>query len=337
MGFYESDTYREDLTVAARNSIGIEQLHGKKILITGATGTIGSFLTDTVLAYNESKQADISIYIAGRSPEKMRDIFAKYIFIPQVQCLKYDILQPITFDMPVDYVIHAGGNAHPAAFHADPVGTVMGSVEGTHRLLQYAKQHGAKRFLYISSGEVYSDLDSMSVRSCYPIGKRAAENLCAAYNSQYGLETVVVRLCHTFGPTMTREDNRATVQFFRNAVNGEDIVLKSAGTQRRSYCYVADSASAILTTLFKGESGEAYDSANPDFVVTIAELAHLIAEIAGVHVVFENPTQTEILQQSPIKSQVLNSEKLERLGWMGKYDARYGIENMLKILTEYKE
>jgi nucleoside-diphosphate-sugar epimerase len=252
------------------------------------------------------------------------------------------------FDFPADYIIHAGGNAHPAAFQTDPVGTMIGNIFGTHSLLEYGRTHGTKRLLYVSSGEVYGQMDpdldefeendcgyvdSTSPRSCYPASKRAAENLCASYWKQYGLETVIVRPCHTYGPTITDSDSRATAQFFRNALHGEDIVLKSAGTQLRSYCYAADCASAIMTVLACGESGQAYNSANPEDKITIAGLAETIAEAAGRNVIFAESDATDLAQRTPITKQVLSSKKLEALGWRGRYSTKEGVEHTLRILS----
>lgn len=246
------------------------------------------------------------------------------------------------------YIIHAAGNAHPAAFNGDPVGTIVGNVNGTYVLLEYARKYGIKRFCYISSGEVYGQgdltldsfsedyngyLDSMSPRSCYPMSKRAAETLCISYTKQYGLETVIVRPCHTYGPGMTESDNRANVQFIRNVLNGEDIILKSAGTQMRSYCYIADCASAIISCLVKGETAQAYNSANVNARITIAGLAEVVAECAGRKVVFMNPDSIEAANQSPIAKQVLNTEKIEGLGWKGRYSVRKGIMHTLEILN----
>ena len=112
-------------------------------------------------------------------------------------------------------------------------------------------------------------IDQTSPRSCYPTSKRTTETLCASYYAQYGLHTVIVRPCHTYGPGITDSDSRANVQFFRNVLNGEDIVLKSAGSQMRSYSYIADCASVIITCLLNGDPGQAYNSANPDARITL--------------------------------------------------------------------
>ena len=346
MKIFENRLYLSDLDETIQNVIHMDKLQNSRILITGVTGTIGSFLVDTLVRYNNKFQGGIKIYAAGRNIEKMQQRFgtdnnSEIIF------LSYDMMKPIGFDNGVDYIIHAAGNAHPAAFNGDPVGTIMGNVQGTYQLLSYAKQQGAKRFLYVSSGEVYGQgdvaldsfsedyvgvLDINSPRSCYPMSKRTVENLCSSYYSQFGLETVMVRPCHTYGPYMTESDSRANVQFMKNALAGQNIVLKSAGTQMRSYCYVADCASAILTVLLNGEVGESYNIANSTARTTIAGLAETIAKVSGTNVIFEDPTATDIANRTPIAKQVLNSQKLESLGWKGQFSVDEGIEHTYLIL-----
>lgn len=345
INLYESKIYSEDLKAAVNASVEIENLKNKSILITGATGTIGSFIVDMLLEYNKTG-ANITIFAAGRNIERFHQKFG-YVKTEKLFYVEYDMQNPFLFDVFVDYIIHAAGNAYPAVFHNDPVGTIIGNVNGTYALLEYAKKHGAKRFCYISSGEIYgqADLkaasfkendsgytDVLSPRSCYPVSKRAAENLCISYTEQHGLETVIVRPCHTYGPGITKGDNRAHAQFFRQALNGEDIVLKSAGTQERSYCYIADCASAIFTCLMKGKSAQAYNSANFTARTTIAGFAKAVADYAGRKVIFADVKEGDLKNQTPIKKQILNVEKLEALGWKGSYSVKKGIEHTMAIL-----
>ena len=171
-----------------------------------------------------------------------------------------------------------------------------------------------------------------SPRSCYPAGKRVTENLCASYTKQYGLETVVIRPCHTYGPCITLSDNRANVQFFRNVLNGENIVMKSTGSQMRSYNYIADCASALFTVLINGNSGEAYNTANPDARCSIADFARTIAKEAEIKVVFADPDAADIANRTPIAKQVLSSRKIESLGWRGSFPLEVGIKHMISML-----
>ncbi|RMC92302.1 NAD-dependent epimerase/dehydratase family protein [Clostridium autoethanogenum] len=347
-----SEIYRKDLSTALNQVVHFEKLHGKSVLITGASGLIGSFITDILLYHNKQVDSEaeiINIYASGRSLSRLKTRFLEATSMNCLHLIEHDVNNEISFDFPVDYIIHAAGNAYPAVFSADPVGTIMSNVLGTKRLLDYAKEHDTKRFLFVSSGEVYGqgdlNLDAFEEnysgyvnvilpRSCYPSSKRTAETLCVSYTKQFGLDTVIVRPCHTYGPNATASDNRANVQFVNDALWGKDILLKSAGNQMRSYCYIADNASAILTVLLNGKKGEAYNIANKRAKISVAGFAKIVAEIAGKKVTFENPDEATKEEQTPITKAVLASDKLESLGWQGSFPVKEGIEHTLKILKE---
>jgi nucleoside-diphosphate-sugar epimerase len=189
----------------------------------------------------------------------------------------YDACKPVHFDFKADYVIHAACSAHPLAYSTDPVGTMQANLMGTMELLEYLRGCEGARFVFLSTGETYGEnpdlpdgfaeeshgyVNPMNPRSCYPESKRAAETLCASYAAQYGVDALVVRLCHVYGPTITGANSRADAQFLRKALAGEDIVMKSTGAQVRSFCYVPDAAAALFTVLLKGETGQAYNIAN---------------------------------------------------------------------------
>ena len=322
MEYYKDEVYKKDVETALSSIINAERLKNKRVLVTGASGLIGSFIADVLL------QAGGYVFVAGRNKATLNERF------PGANVLQYDLAKEIEFDESFDYIIHAAGYGHPAAFREDPVGILLNSVNGTAQMLNYAIAHDVKRFLYVSSGEVYGSVNSASFRACYPIGKQAGENLCASFFYKYGLDTVIARLCHIFGPGASEQDNRATAQFFRNAKNKEDIVLKSKGEQRRSYLYVADSASAILTLLTTGESGKSYDIASDDSIITIAELADSIAKLAGVKVVFDLPNDIEKQEQTPINEQVLDGEELTKLGWKSRYNLSEGVADTLSSVEK---
>ncbi len=347
MFLYESPTYRNDLQTAIHSTKKIEQLRGHSVLITGATGLIGSFIVDMLLEYNRSEQADIHIYALGRSIKRLNSRF-EGVTTDRLHFVEHDVNQKPAFDIDVDYIIHAASNAYPASFAEDPVGTILSNVLGTQYLLDYAKQHGAKRFLFVSSGEVYGQGDPSleafkedfsgyvnptEPRSCYPSSKRTAETLCVSYTQQFALDTVIVRPCHIYGPNTTASDNRASVQFMNNAINGQDILMKSRGTQMRSYCYVADCGSAVLSVLLCGEPSTAYNIANPDARVTIAGLAEEIAKVAGKTLVFTETDTVAPGQKTPITYAVLDSSKLCSLGWRGNYTVEKGVKSTYQVLT----
>jgi UDP-glucuronate decarboxylase len=322
----------------------ITELRNKTILITGGNGLIASTMIDMLAVINKDHDANISIYALCRGREKAEKRFAEYLQEDFFHLLIQDVCDPVQSDSKFDYVVHAAGNAHPLAFSTDPVGTMKTSMIGTINLLEYAIAHNTQKFLLVSSSEIYGEnpslengfhedswgrIDSMDPRSCYSEGKRAAESLCASYGRQYGLHINAVRPGYIYGGAITGENSRADAQFLRNAVYGEDIVLKSTGSQLRSYCYVKDCVTGILTVLAYGEAGMAYNIASRKCEATVREFAETVAEIAGVGIHFEIPPDLEKQGYSKVTKAILNPARLEALGWEAKYMLREGLSEAI--------
>lgn len=338
--------YRNDLRESMNSVLNLESLCNKSILITGATGAIGSFLVDLLFYANETVNTGIKVYVLVRDRVHAEAKFQTLLNNPGFRLLIQDVCDPIPLKNGIDYIIHAAGDGYPGAFRERPVEVMLPAVIGTYHLLEYMKRTNGIRFLYVSSGEIYGSghekrldetdngyVDSMKSRSCYPAAKRAGETLCASYFAEYGLNTVVVRPSHVYGPNSPAKDNRASAQFFRDIQNGRDVILKSRGQQLRSYTYVADCVSALLTVLTCGSSGEAYNIANPSATATIAEFAATVARIGGRKCCFMCGNEEDFLEKTPVSYAVLNTEKLQALGWQGNYSIQRGIRHTLEILA----
>lgn len=317
--------YFDDILNAANEDLPWEKLEGCNILVTGATGLIGACLVEILMTHPNRAY---NVYASGRDEERARTRFSKYTKDNTFHFIKHDVQEPLSCNVDFHYIIHAASNASPNFFTKSPVEVMTANFLGVNHLLKYGKTHHLKRMLYVSSGEIYGEgdgrvfeedysgyVDCTKPRSCYPSSKRAAETLCVSYTAEYGIETVIARPSHTYGPYFTTSDNRVYAQFIRNVINGEDIVMKSTGTQFRSWCYVVDCAMAILYILLKGKSGQAYNIADKTSNISIKALAEMIAGIGGRDVIIDVPTDMEKAGYNVVLKSVFSTAKLEDLGW----------------------
>ena len=319
------NSYKEDIQKILQEKLPWEILSGCNVLVTGATGLIGGCLVD-MLMMNPIK--DYVVFASGRNMERGKIRFKDYIQDSDFHLIKYDVLEPLVSDVTFDYIIHAASNGSPNFFTQKPVEVMKSNIQGVCNLIEYGLTHGMKRMLYVSSGEVYGEGDGRVFtedysgyvnptlpRSCYPSSKRAAETLCASYAVEYGADVVIARPCHIYGPYFTEQDNRVYAQFIRNVVRNEDIVMKSTGEQFRSWCYVVDCASALLYILLKGERGQAYNIADESSIISIKELAEIVAEIGNKKVIMDVPTDVERKGFNVVTKSVFSTTKIRSLGW----------------------
>ena len=318
-------SYINDILNTTKIEVPWSLLSGCNILVTGATGLIGSCLVEVLM---ERPQRDYIVYVMGRNSQRMNKLFAKYLSDESFHTILGDVTVPLTGDQSFHFIIHAASGAAPSEFSQHPVEVMMTNMMGVANMMEYGIKHGMRRFLYVSSGEVYGEgdgrvftedysgyVDCTSPRSCYPSSKRAAETLCVSYAAEYGADVVIVRPCHTYGPHFTENDNRVYAQFIRNVLRNEDIVMKSTGEQFRSWCYVVDCVSALLYILLKGENGQAYNIADTNSILSIRELANMVASIGKKNVVVDIPGVEEKKGYNPVTKSVYSIKKLNLLGW----------------------
>lgn len=353
---FNNELYLSDISSLANVELPWENLSGSTILVTGATGMICSFLIDYLMFRNVFHNEQIKVIATGRNEERAHRRFGNWFEDDRFIFIKQDICYPFTINLNIDFIIHGASNADPITFANDPVGVIKANIFGMSNLLDLARVNNTVRTVFISSGEVYGEgnpqvpgfsedyvgyINFLDSRSCYPSSKRASETLCIAYNHQYKQDVVIARPCHIYGATFTENDSRVFAQFFRNAINHHDIVLKSKGIQIRSYCYVADSVSALFYILFYGKPCQAYNISDKNSVISIGEFAEKVASLSDQKIYFDIPGSIEKSGYSKINNLILDSTKLETLGWQAKTDLNTGIRKTLEILnssdtTEWK-
>ena len=347
---YRCRQWTDDLDETIHSLPILDHLSGASVFITGATGLIGSAITDILLRYNGSRGNSIRIYAAGRSEKRAEARFGDRIHNGALSFVPYDAaISDNCLNVKCDYIIHGAGNSTPDKMTEEPVETMLCNFIGMKNLLDYAKRNRVTRTLYISSSEIYGQkgtanplredeygyVDLLNPRNSYSNSKRATETLCVSYLREYGVESVIVRPGHIYGPTASENDARVASAWAYAAAKGEPIVMKSDGAQLRSYCYCLDCASAILTVLLKGRTGCAYNISHPGSVVTIREMAQLLAQAGNVPLKQQLPSQQERIGFNPMNNSSLDSTLLESLGWHGLFDADRGFRHTVRILQHY--
>lgn len=335
----------------AGQGLPFSRLSGKTILISGATGMIGKCIIDLLMQYNdECAGADrVQVIALSRNAESARKRLQGHWSKETLHYVSCDVNTEVPECGEADYIIHAASNTHPLQYSQDAIGTVTSNVIGTKNLLDYAVSHQTERFCFVSSVEIYGEnrgntdrfkedylgyIDCNTLRAGYPESKRVGETLCNAYAWAHKLDFVIPRLSRVYGPTMLLSDSKAIAQFIKKAAAGEDIVLKSAGTQLYSYTYALDAARGILTVLLKGESGGAYNISDTQSEVTLREIAEWLAEDNGVKVVYDLPDATEQAGYSTATKALLDTEKITQLGWKPQTHMREGIRKTVESLKD---
>jgi len=323
-------------------------LNNSSVLVTGATGLIGSLVIKALLYASEEKGLNIKIGAYVRNIEKAKAIFSNLISSHSNLIFEVgDLSKNLNLAHDYDYVIHTASTTASRDFVEHPVETISTAVYGTNYLLDYCKNNKVKSFAYLSSIEVYGDTEQeevseedlgtlavTSVRNSYPISKRLVENMCISYNKEYGVSAKILRLTLTFGPGVNLTDNRVFAQFAKSVIYSTDIVLNTAGRTKRDYLYTADAVKAILSVLLLGKDGNIYNVSNPDTYCTICDMAKMCTELADnkIKVVFDIDEKKSSIYLNEIKRK-LNISKLNNINDFSKVSLK---EQFVRLIEYYK-
>ncbi len=324
------------------NNVFLNKIRNKNIFVTGATGLIGSTFIKMIDEWNCELDLQVGVFALVRDIEKAQKLFHN---CQKITYLQGDIRDK-TLDLKerMDYIVHAASVTDSRTFVGNPVETIETSVLGTKLILDYAKEKEVESVVYLSSMEVYGEiqdskpltelevgyLNPLSVRSSYSEAKRLAETLCVSYFSEYSVPVKIVRLAQTFGPGIRYDEKRIFAEIARCVIENRDIVLYTSGESEHMYLYTRDAVKAILTVLVNGENGNAYNVANKNTYCSIKEMAELVSnEIAknAIKVIIDKKQNTIYAPEHHI---YLDTSKMEKLGWKAK-------TNLLDMYSELIE
>ena len=304
---------------------------GKRVLVTGGAGFLGSHLCERLLA-DGSEVLCVDNFFTGR-----RMNVAHLMGDPKFELMRHDVTFPLYVE--VDEIYNLACPASPVHYQYDPVQTTKTSVHGAINMLGLAKRTGAKIF-QASTSEVYGDpnvhpqpesywgnVNPVGSRSCYDEGKRCAETLFFDYHRQHGLEIKVARIFNTYGPRMHPEDGRVVSNFIIQALRNEPITLYGDGSQTRSFCYVDDLIDGFIKFM----------ETPPDFTgpvnlgnpaeFTIRQLAEQVLDlVGGSSIIVERPLPAD----DPKQRQPDISLARKHLGWEPQYSLEAGLPKSIE-------
>ena len=270
----------------------------KRIVVTGGAGFIGANLCKHLLAESpENHIICVDNLITGNL-----DNLLQILSVSRFHFIDYDITKPVCpalFGEHVDEIYHLASIASPEKYKKYPMETLLTSINGTQRVLEYCVLYNCK-MLFTSTSEVYGDplvhpqpetyygnVKTVGERSCYDEGKRVAETLIYEYQKRFPeLDLKIARLFNTYGPRMDLNDGRVITNFIRQIKRGEPITIYGDGTQTRSFCYVDDTVRALVAFMAAPSSDVLavgpVNIGNPDCEFTMNQLVDVFRQALQV-------------------------------------------------------
>lgn len=329
---------RDDVQTLATLPLLHSLENGCTILVTGATGLIGSMIVRSLIQFSHISHKTLRVFALVRSIKKAQDVFGKLLDDGTLQLIVGDINYPLQLPNEIHYIIHGASTTSSAYFVQHPTQTIFTAIDGTRNILNLAKEKNVRKVVYLSSLEVYGIpchnsmyiterdygyIDPLQVRSSYSESKRMAECICASFFKEHGVPVTIARLSQTFGAGVSYHDQRVFAEFARCAIEKRDIVLHTNGNTVRNYCYISDAVSAIFHLMLLGAPGEAYNVSNMHSTISIRDMAQLVCDLFpsdNLRVKTDIPENIEQLGYNPEMFIQLDTYKLQQLGWKASID-----------------
>ncbi len=325
----------------------METFDGKNVLITGATGLIGSNLVDKLM------QSDIAkLIVTGRSKKKLESTFPEYAVDDRFVVVEHDASTPYPDSIKdIDYIFHAAGPMERNIVMEYPVSVILPNVLGTINALEFLRNQEAAtgrkgRAIIFSSVTVYNNptmgdyvaveeetsnaqsLDAVTV--CYSESKRMSEVIAKAYVKQYGVDAVIARFSTVYGPTRNVPDT-AFYEFIKKSIAGEDITVNSNSAPRRDNIYVDDAINGLLVLTQNGEKGQSYNISSNGALGNYAAVDE-IAQVAIKQSGNDCDLHYKSINQIKKAGLKMDNSKLKQLGWDVNCSLDEGILNTIKSM-----
>ncbi len=294
--------------------IDLSPLKGRRVLVTGANGLIGTYLIYMLHLSNIENGTGINLEAVSKSPpnKALENIFSKAYSFQAV-----DLNSPAALDrlQKADFIIHGATYAQPGRFLRNYLDTMHLNTVVTEGLLRKAKADKAG-FLFMSSSEIYGEPDALNIptpeafpglcspvniRAIYSESKRMGETLCLAYRDFEQVDAKIARISMTYGPGVSSGDERVLAQFIRQALSNREIIMLDSGSKVRTFCYIADCALMLLNIMLYGT--ELVYNVGGRESITIRKLAEEICAITGSKLSVQENSEENSAQQVKVSPQ----------------------------------
>ena len=309
-------------------------MDGKRALVTGGAGFIGSHLCERLL------DEGYDVLCVDNYYSSTRENILHLMGHPKFEILRHDVTFPLFVE--VDEIYHLACPASPIHYQRDPVQTTKTAVHGSINMLGLAKRTGA-RILQASTSEVYGDplvhpqsedywgnVNPIGPRACYDEGKRAAETLFFDYYRQHSLPIKVVRIFNTYGPRMHPYDGRVVSNFIVSALEGKPLTIYGDGTQTRSFCYVDDLVNGFRAMMQTDRDVTGPINLGNPGEFTMLELAQEVHAQVGDTGITWHP----LPENDPVRRQPDITRARETLGWEPTVPLREGLARTIAYFRE---
>ncbi|RDU72156.1 NAD-dependent epimerase/dehydratase family protein [Helicobacter brantae] len=327
------------------------KLNKKNIVLTGSTGMIGKFLTDTLFLLQMRYSIDFHLIILVSNSDFFIKRFPYFcsnnnVSVYQVDLLNLKELFKILSSFEIHYIIHAASPADPKSVALSPTSVIRYNTQIVENLLRICTKKKSL-LIFLSSSEVYGKvckkkpiqetdlgfIDVCSINGCYAQSKRMAETICAAYNYEYNTDFVSLRLPRTFGSTIRDNDPRALSSFLYQSAHGQNIQLKSHGNQILSFLYVGDCIRSIAFAMFVFKKNQTYNISNPE-ILTLWDFCSMVCSLSPHDINIEKYSDKDFFDNiaSKVEYSVLETSKALSMGFKTHYSILDGINISLRLL-----